>query len=307
MKPIYIAPVQGHTDAAWRHFHNDIYGGSHKYFTPFMRVEHGEVRTKDIKDFTNELNRLVDLEPQVIFKDSDELEILITTLADAGAKSINLNMGCPFPLQTGKGRGAGFLRNLKEAEKIGIILEKAPDIEYSVKMRLGFEDAEEWKAIMPTLNSLPLTRIYLHPRVAKQQYSGELNFGQFGEFLEASSHPVVFNGDIKTPDDLRMIEEKYPSIEGIMTARGILGRPSLASEYESGREWERDRRIEEMLRFHRELFRHYRDTLCGDSQILSKIQPFWEYAEDEIGRKAWKSLRKASTIAKYNTAITMIE
>ncbi|MDE7179812.1 MAG: tRNA-dihydrouridine synthase family protein, partial [Muribaculaceae bacterium] len=73
-----------------------------------------------------------------------------------------------------------------------------------------------------------------------------------------------------------------------------------------GEEWTRDKRLEKMLDFHRVLLRHYTETLCGESQVVSKIKPFWEYAEEEIGRKAWKAIKKASNIAKYHSAVAMI-
>lgn len=62
-----------------------------------------------------------------------------------------------------------------------------------------------------------------------------------------------------------------------------------------------------MLGFHRRLLEHYSSSLCGESQIISKIKPFWEYAEDEIGRKAWKAIKKATNIAKYHSAVAMVE
>lgn len=302
---IYIAPVQGHTDAAWRHFHTKIYGGGYKYFTPFIRCEHGEMRQKDLRDVGNHLNEVLDLEPQVIFRNMEELQILLSTLAEAGAKTVNLNMGCPFPLQTVKGRGAGFIANVAEAGKLPETLAKFPDMKFSVKMRLGMVDPDEWKGIIDVLNSLELDNIYVHPRVARQNYTGELHLDSFGQLLESSRNPVVFNGDIKTPEDIRKIAESFPGIKGVMTARGILGRPSLANEYENG-EWSREARVEKMLEFHRDLLDHYTRCLCGDSQILSKIKPFWEYAEEEIGRKAWKAIRKATSIAKYNAALSQI-
>ena len=43
------------------------------------------------------------------------------------------------------------------------------------------------------------------------------------------------------------------------------------------------------------------------SQLLSKIKPFWEYAEEEIGRKAWKAIKKAGNVPKYRTALALIE
>lgn len=305
-KPIYIAPVQGHTDAAWRHFHQQTYGGHNRYFTPFMRCDHGELRKQDLKDYLSPLNEGLDLEPQVIFRDMEELSILLSSLAEAGADRVNLNMGCPFPLQTGKGRGAGFLGNKEEIARLPETLAKFPGLSYSVKMRLGFENPEEWRNVLPTLNDLELRHIDVHPRVAKQQYGGELHLDQFEALLSESKNPVVFNGDIKTPEDIKLIIEKYPGIAGVMTARGVLGRPSLATEAEEGREWSREERIEKMLAFHRALLRHYTETLCGDSQILSKVKPFWEYAEEEIGRKAWKAIKKAGNIAKYHSAVAAI-
>lgn len=302
---IYIAPVQGHTDAAWRHFHHKIYGGNHKYFTPFMRCEHGEVRLKDLRDFNNILNEGVNLEPQVIFSSMEELDTLLQTLVGAGATKVNLNMGCPFPMQTAKGRGAAFIGNVSESAKLPGLLAKYPDVKFSVKMRLGMDDPDGWRGIIGILNSIDLDNIYVHPRVARQKYGGELYLDRFSEILGKSVNPVVYNGDITGPEDIGKIEETFPTINGVMTARGILGRPSLAIEYQNG-EWPREKRIDKMLEFHDQLLSHYKQHLCGDSQILSKIKPFWEYSEAEIGRKVWKSIRKAVTINKYQTALTQL-
>lgn len=303
---LYIAPVQGHTDAAWRHFHHEVYGGNLHYFTPFMRAEHGGMRKQDLRDYTSSLNDGLMLEPQVIFRNMEELEILLSGLREVGATEVNLNMGCPFPLQTGKGRGAGFLRSTEEIARLGKTLAHYPELSYSVKMRLGHENPDEWRNLMPVLNAMELRHVDVHPRVAKQQYGGELHFNIFEEILAASRNPVVFNGELRTPADMRCIADKYDGISGMMMARGVLGRPSLAVEYEQGEEWSKAERLDKMLQFHRLLLDYYTSILCGESQVLSKIKPFWEYAEDEIGRKAWKAIRKAVNIAKYHSAVAMI-
>lgn len=303
---IYIAPIQGHTDAAWRHFHRLTYGGDNLYFTPFIRAEHGRVRDRDIRDYKGPMSANHRLEPQVIFRDMEELDLLLTALSREGADRVNLNMGCPFPLQTGKGRGAGFIANCEEAAKLPEIASRHPEISLSAKMRLGYSEPDEWRGIMPVLNSMPLRFIVLHPRVAKQQYRGELDLDMFAGFLRESSNPVVFNGELKTPSDVTAIIERFPGIEGMMLGRGLLGRPSLAAEVTAGEGWTRERRIEEMLRFHDALMAYYEETLCGESQLLSKIKPFWEYAEEEIGRKAWKAIKKAGTLPKYRTALALI-
>lgn len=302
---LHIAPVQGHTDAAWRHFHQEIYGGAHDYYTPFIRLERGEFRKHDLKDFTSPLNGNHNVVPQVIFRDTAELRALVEGLVNAGASRIDLNTGCPFPLQTARGRGAGFIPNIDEYSKLPSLLADFPEVEFSLKMRLGYADPEEWRGVMPAIRDMRLSHVTLHPRVAKQQYGGDLHLDEFAAFLSQCPHPVIFNGEIKTPDGIAAAKEMFPSVAGVMCARGVLGRPSLIAEYESGEEWSPARRLDTMMRFHRALLAHYEDVLCGDAQILSKIKPFWEYAEAEIGRKAWKAIRKASNMAKYHSAVAM--
>lgn len=305
MTSLHFAPVQGHTDAAYRSFHHAEYGGDVSYYTPFIRWERGAVRTRDEKDFSSPLNDGVNIIPQIIFRDAIELEALVSKLKNSGAKRIDLNMGCPFPLQTGHGRGAAAVSNENLGSSIVQTIQKNPDVEFSVKMRLGMSDPEEWKALINNLNQVDLSQIAVHPRVAKQQYSGDLNMKEFQAILDESVNPIIFNGEIKSPDDMERILSDYPKIAGIMIGRGILGRPSLFAEFAEGK-WDKARRVDRMLAFHKKLLTHYEDTLCGESQIISKIKPFWEYAEEDIGHKAWKSIKKAGNMAKYHSAVALI-
>ena len=306
MISLHFAPVQGHTDVAYRHFHSKFYPGDVTYYTPFIRLEKEGIRGKDIKDLTSELNDNTHIVPQIIFRNEHELNALVNLIKDKGFKEIDLNMGCPFPLQTGHGRGAATIANEELAKEVVKCVQSNPEITFSVKMRLGMQDPNEWKLLLPYLNKINLKHITLHPRIAKQQYGGEVDLDQFESFLKESKNPVVYNGDLKTPQEIENIVKRFPSISGIMVARGILARPSLLQEYGTGTEIPKDERISTMLAFHRELFNHYNSILCGDSQIISKIQPFWEYSEDEIGRKAWKAIKKAVNLPKYQTAVALI-
>jgi len=301
-----FAPVQGHTDAPYRHFHKLSYGNDISYHTPFIRLEQGDLRQRDVKDFTSPLNDGCNLTPQIIFRDESELRSLVSLVKEKGCTRIDLNMGCPFPLQTGHGRGAATIGNRQLGEAVARIVASNPDVLFSVKMRLGMNDPHEWSSLLPILNKVRLKHITVHPRVARQQYGGEVNSVEFRKILDSSSNPVVYNGDIRTPSDIDNIIHRFPEVTGIMIGRGMLARPSLLAEYLGGNEWNRDDRITKMLEFHRILLGHYSSVLCGDSQLISKIKPFWEYAEDEIGRKAWKSIKKATNIAKYHSAVAMI-
>lgn len=302
------APVQGHTDAPYRHYLNKHYPDvDARHYTPFMRAEHGAPRERDIRDLMSPLNDNCRLTPQVIFRNTEELSVLLKALKNQGASEIDLNVGCPFPLQTAKGRGAAMVANNETLRKVSELMEQYPEIDFSMKMRLGFANNDDWRKSIDVINQMRLTHITMHPRIAKQQYTGTPDLEIFADFIKECEHPVVYNGDIRQPSDINRILERFPEIAGVMCGRGELGRPSLFTEYISGREWSREERLEEMLKFHRDLFNYYSDTLCGDHQVLSKIKTFWDYAEDEIGHKAFKAISKSNSLPKYRTAIAQIE
>lgn len=303
----HFAPVQGHTDAPYRHFHSIFYGNDLCYYTPFIRLEKDGIRNRDLKDVISLLNDDINLVPQIIFRDKNELNTLVKLFKEQGITRIDLNMGCPFPLQTGHGRGAATIANEEVADAVVETIKNYPEIAFSVKMRLGMNSNDEWKNLIPKLNEVKLEHITVHPRIARQQYGGEVDLDAFRGILQNSVNPIVYNGDILTPQDITHIMDLFPQCEGIMIGRGLLGRPSLVTEYLAGKELSREERLEMMLKFHRTLLDHYQSTLCGDTQIISKIKPFWEYAENEIGRKPWKAIKKANNIAKYNSAIASIE
>lgn len=306
MLPIHFAPIQGYTDFAYRNFHEQIFGGIDTYYTPFMRIEHGDVRKKDIKDVLPENNSTRKLVPQVIVKDTDEFRRLLEPLMKMGYKRIDLNMGCPYPMQTRKGRGAGILQNVEMVESVFSLMAEYKDVDFSVKMRLGNDSPEECLNLLPIINNVRPVCVTLHPRVATQQYKGELNMTAFEAFYENCEVPIIFNGEITSVEEINNLEEKYPKLMGVMIGRGLLMRPSLAMEYAMQRELDDDERLTLVLRFHDKMLEHYSHVLQGDGHLLIKMKTFWEYLENEIGRKNYKNIKKAVTMAKYNAHIQAI-
>lgn len=306
---ILAAPLQGYTEVPWRRFHREIYGeGIDSYFTPFIRVEDGEVRPKDLKDTTSELNEGVPLVPQIIFKDAIEFQTLVEDLKVRGFKRIDLNLGCPFPPQVKRGRGSGCIVNRKVMSSIfELIQTEYKYIRFSIKMRLGAKEPDEWQCIIDAINQTPLEYVALHPRIGSQQYKGELNLEAFRRFLETCRHPLIFNGEIHSSEDIARINSEFSDVAGVMIGRGLLARPSLAAEYCSGKDWSREVRLEKLLHLHQSIFNYYQGCLCGESQILQKIKPFWDYIEPEIGHKAAKAIKKSITLSKYMGAVNNID
>lgn len=298
---LFVAPLQGYTDAPFRHFHSLLYGGADGYFSPFLRIEKGEPARRAMRDILSPLGCGDGFVPQIIFRDAEEFSVLAETLKDAGFHRIDLNMGCPFPPQVKKGRGACFLLKPDELAKVAAYVAGDSGVDYSVKMRLGVDNADQWKPLAAILRDMPLVYVTVHPRTAREQYRGSLHPDSFEEFASAVGKPVVFNGEILSPADISVVRERWPWLHGVMAGRGLLARPSMFAEWREGSEWSLERRAAEMLRLHSALLDHYRPLLCGDAQLLARMKSFWEYSE--LPHRQLKRIAKARSMADYEEAV----
>ena len=304
--PIHFAPLQGYTDDVYRRIHNELMGGIQTYYTPFLRMEGGSVRSKDMRDIRPEFNEGVPVVPQIIVKSMKEFDFLTGIVEEKGYTRVDINMGCPFPLQAKHGRGSGLLAHVDIIEEMAKAIAAKSQLKFSVKMRLGWENANEWRPVLDILNSTPLEQITLHPRIGTQQYKGSVSMEAFEEFYKLCKHSLIYNGDVTSVDDIRKLEEMYPKLAGVMIGRGLLARPSLALEYASGVElsWEKRRSL--LLDFHDRIKAHYETTANSETQVHSRLRLFWEYMEEELGRKAYKKIMKAGNLKNYLSAVREI-
>ena len=304
--PIHFAPLQGYTDDVYRRIHHELMGGIQTYYTPFLRMEGGGVRSKDMRDIRPEFNEGVPVVPQIIVKSMKEFDFLSAIVEEKGYTRVDINMGCPFPLQAKHGRGSGLLAHVDIIEEMAKAIAAKSQLKFSVKMRLGWENVNEWRPALDILNSTPLEQITLHPRIGTQQYKGSVSMEAFEEFYKLCKHPLIYNGDVTSVDDIRKLEEMYPKLAGVMIGRGLLARPSLALEYASGVElsWEKRRSL--LLDFHDRMKAHYETTANSETQVHSRLRLFWEYMEEELGRKAYKKIMKAGNLKNYLSAVREI-
>ena len=303
MIPIHFAPLQGHTDDVYRRTHHQLIGGVERYYTPFVRVEAGDIRPKDRRDIDPKNNEGVPVVPQIIFKNLKEFLYLVDEIESLGYHAIDLNMGCPFPLQAKHGRGSGILAHTDIIEEVSQAIKQRPHLTFSVKMRLGWENNEEWKPVLDILNDTPLIHIALHPRTGIQQYKGNIDHEAFALFYDKCSHPLIYNGDLTTLEQLHEMEERYPHLAGLMLGRGLLARPSLAKEYTEEREWSHEEHIRSLRSLHEKLAEQYSQIVKGEAQLHSKLRTFWEYTEPIIGRKPYKKIMKSGNLRNYIHAI----
>ena len=83
---LYAAPLQGFTEAPWRNLHQEVFGGIDAYYTPFVRMEKGEFRNKDVREIASGNNTVSRLIPQLIASTPAELERLAGLFIEKGDK-----------------------------------------------------------------------------------------------------------------------------------------------------------------------------------------------------------------------------
>lgn len=324
MLKILFAPLQGYTTGIYRKAHAELIGGVDAYYAPFLRIENGAPRAKDLRDLETDrasanksATPLAKTVPQIIANSVTEFKTLAKALQSAGFQEIDFNMGCPFPMQVNHHRGAGLL---SDSETIKAIMEEIANssAKFSVKMRLGQNTPEEAFAILPILNEAPLAHITLHPRLGKQQYKGALDFNSFERFHNECRHPLYFNGDITSIEQMNEQERKFPKLAGVMIGRGLLANPFLAKDYKASKEpagtkapngistQSESDRMSLILKMHSALMGYACSTYQGDSQILSHLQSFWEYQEASLPKKIFKKMMKAGKLEEYRAAVDML-
>lgn len=301
---IYSAPLQGFTEATWRNLHHEHFGGIDTYFTPFIRFEHGEIRSKDIRDVEKKNNSVGHLVPQLIASVPEEMQPLVQLLEKEGYKEIDINMGCSFPLQARKKRGAGILPHPNHVAALMEEVKKRPAISFSVKMRLGWQSKEEWRALVPILNEAPLAHITLHPRLGCEQYKQPADSEAFAAFYQECKHPLIYNGDILTLQQIREIERRFPATEGVMIGRGLLANPALGIEYQRGQELSKEELCERVQAMHDAMYADMSCRLQGNTQLLTKMKPYWEYLMPAMEKRYRKAILKCTTADKFMQAVS---
>ena len=300
---IHFAPLQGYTDFEYRRIHARHCGGVDTYYTPFIRWEKGGIREKDIRDILPENNEGLHLVPQIICADTDEFNRLADTIQEHGYEEMDLNMGCPAPMQTKLMRGSGILPYPTRVSALLKEMERRPEVRFSAKMRLGLEGKEEWRELSGMLNSSCLKHLTVHPRIGKQMYKGEVDMDAFNEVYSSIHIPIIYNGDVTSMEQVSSLLERYPGLHGIMMGRGLLARPTMAKECLMGEEMPHEQRMSILMQMHEDMLGYCTRKYKVDSQILLHIHAFWEYQESQLERKTWKKIMKAGNMKNYLEAI----
>jgi tRNA-dihydrouridine synthase len=304
---IYLAPLQGFTDFVYRKAYCETFRGIDAVFIPYISVKNNQILKKYEKEILPENNPQIRVIPQVLANSSEEMLFLSQILYEKGYSEINLNLGCPYPMVTNRGMGAGLLPHPDKLHGILTSFFETSNLKLSVKMRAGLLAQTEIEQIVPVLNQFPLTEVIFHPRIAKQLYEGEIYHSAF-QFAETHlKHKLVYNGDIFSPEDYKTKQNLFSQTTNWMLGRGVLMNPFLPAEINNIEITAREK-LEKLKEFHQLIFELYSEKMDNEGNVLNKMKQFWIYFSYNFPeqRKCCKLINKANGRVKYQLAVRTI-
>lgn len=154
-------------------------------------------------------------------------------LASRGCTHFDLNMGCSVPKVTRAGAGAALLREPERAVAVARALFRAAPGAAGCKIRLGWDaSAPVFLDLARRLEGEGAAWITLHPRYARQGFSGAVDASALKRLAESLSIPVIASGDLFSAEDaLRCLET---GVSGVMFARGAMAGPAVFAQYLRG-------------------------------------------------------------------------
>lgn len=152
----------------------------------------------------------------------------------AGADIVDMNFGCPVKKVTKTGAGAHLLEDPDLACRITEAVASAVSVPVTVKLRRGVEDGSRaCLELGPRLVEAGAAALTLHPRSARQMYTGYADHSLTAELVELVDVPVIASGDVVSRARAEAVLDATGAA-AVMVARGAQGNPWLLREILDG-------------------------------------------------------------------------
>jgi tRNA-dihydrouridine synthase B len=183
----------------------------------------------------------------------------------AGADLVDINFGCPVRKVTKTGAGATLLEDGDRAVRIVEAVANAVDVPVSVKMRRGLQNGSRRALELgPQLVAAGAQTLTLHPRSAKQMYTGEADHSLTAELVSLVDVPVIASGDVTSRAKAQAVLATTGA-SAVMIGRAAQGNPWALKEIleGDGTEPSREEVVAELVLFMRETVRELGEHRAG--------------------------------------------
>jgi nifR3 family TIM-barrel protein len=231
-------------------------------------LQHGNERTLGYLRISTEEHPLA---VQIFGSEPGVMAEAARMVEEAGADIVDINFGCPVRKVTKTGAGANCLDDPDRACAIVDAVANAVPLPVSVKMRRGLQNGSRTCLdVGPKLVGAGAASLTLHPRSAKQMYTGEADHSLTAELVELVDVPVIASGDITSRAKAQTVLATTGA-EAVMIGRAAQGNPWALSQI-MGAEGEpsREEVVAELILFIRETVRE-----LGEQRATGFLKKFY--------------------------------
>jgi len=209
---------------------------------------------------------------QIFGSEPDVMAEAARMVEEAGADLVDINFGCPVRKVTKTGAGATLLEEPDRACRIVESVANAISVPVSVKMRRGLANGSRSAlAVGPKLVDAGAASLTLHPRSARQMYTGTADHELTAELVDLVDVPVIASGDVNTRDRAEDVLETT-GCAAVMVGRAAQGNPWALGEIAGRLDGEptREEIVAELL-----LFMHDTVEEMGESRATGFLKKFY--------------------------------
>ncbi|MBD3170103.1 MAG: tRNA dihydrouridine synthase DusB [candidate division Zixibacteria bacterium] len=201
---------------------------------------------------------------QLFSPDADSALRGLEVAIEVNPDFIDFNLGCPVKKVQKQGSGGVLMKDPGKTTKILKRLVENSPVPVTAKMRSGWDSASlNFPELAERLQDVGVSAVFIHPRTVVQSFRGKPNRKIVAETVKILKIPVIYSGDIKSPEDTRHVLEQT-GVEGIMIGRAAMGDPQIffrvkqfLATGESPPEPAMEERINRLIEFYEEKIDYY--------------------------------------------------
>ena len=222
--PLMLAPMAGVSEPPFRQICRDL--GADVVLSEFLSSEAIRRRIRNTLEGAEfePCERPIGI--QIYGSDPDAMAEAAALITEHYAPEfIDINFGCPVKKVVQRNGGSGCLKDLGLVDRIIRAVIGATHLPVTVKTRSGWnEESRTPVEIALRMQDAGARAFTLHARTRTQMFSGNANWDEIAQVVEALDIPVIGNGDIETAEDVVRLRN-HTGCAGAMIGRGAFGNP----------------------------------------------------------------------------------